>query len=119
MEELIEELKHIKAYARQDQTCLTARQLGDAVARMCDEVLGLCYAAIYAEVERVEAQAEILYALKAFLGYYEQAGMPEELFCLDESEGVGAFDGDEVFNVRTGRAAVARWERLSEEAGDA
>jgi hypothetical protein len=57
--------------------------------------------------ERLAQRAELLAACKAFVGYFDQAGIGE-LTEQDEYDGKDGFDGDTVFNVRLGRAAIAK-----------
>ena len=55
---------------------------------------------------------ELLAALEGFVDYYDQAGMPAEPTEEVEDDPSGGFDsyfdGDEVFNVRLARAALAK-----------
>jgi hypothetical protein len=51
------------------------------------------------------AAPDLLYALQAFVGYYEQAGITGDEVGDDDD---GQFDGDEKFNVRQARTAIAK-----------
>jgi len=51
-----------------------------------------------------------LSALRAFVDYYDQAGMPDRLTSRVEDDPPDGFDGDEVFNVRWGRKVLRRAE---------
>ena len=59
-----------------------------------------------ANVRLIAAAPDLLCALQSFVDYYDQAGIGD---CLpgqdDEDDG---FNGDEKFNVRLARAAIAK-----------
>jgi hypothetical protein len=61
------------------------------------------------EVACLLAAAPNLFStLQAFVDYYDQAGMPGRLTAKVEDDPPDGFDGDEVFNVRYGRAALTK-----------
>jgi hypothetical protein len=58
----------------------------------------------------IAAAPDLLYAIQAFVDYFEQAGIGSNLTGADEEDGVNGFDGDTVFNVRQAKAAIAKAE---------
>ena len=58
-------------------------------------------------------------ALRAFVDYYDRAGMPDEITAamIRDGDEQGGFDGDECFNVRQGRRALAYRPRVVAESG--
>jgi len=60
-------------------------------------------AEVIANAALMAASQKLRYALQAFVDYYEQAGIGE----ADPDDPGDGFDGDECFNVRLARAAVA------------
>ena len=81
--------------------------IGDQEDRVCEVNMGECAGCEDANASLIAAAPDLLEALKAFVGYYDQAGIGD---CTeeDESDPPDGFDGDEVVNVRLARAAIAK-----------
>ena len=69
---MIEQIEHIKKFALQDNSALTVKQFGEAIARMCDD-------AIREAVEH-SVQADVAKALseKTFVAKFKKGKLVEE-----------------------------------------
>ena len=84
-----------------------SREQRDANAQRICAAVNACQGIPTAALES-GVVAELLAALEEFVGYYDQAGMPAWLTDAVEDDPPDGFDGDEVHNVRLGRAALAK-----------
>lgn len=63
-----------------------------------------------ADARLIAAAPDLLAALHSFVGYYEQAGIGPCEDGHDDDDDRGPFSGDERYNVREARAAIAKAE---------
>ena len=63
-----------------------------------------------ANARLIAAAPDLLAALHSFVGYYEQAGIGPCEDGHDDDDDRGPFSGDERYNVREARAAIAKAE---------